>query len=502
MDIAFRVDASNQIGTGHCMRCLALADVLTQRGARVRFVSRYLPVHLRERISAKGLEFRLLDGGPDHVVRAAPPHAHWLGVAQVKDAQDTVDALADRSWDWLVVDNYALDAEWESALRKVVGKVLVIDDLADRRHDCDVLLDQNLYAEMDSRYSGKVPANCRLLLGPHFALLRDEFRLVRENVKPRTGPVKRLLVFFGGVDAENLTTPAIEALASIQGREWQVDVVIGAQHAHRDKILATCSGQGYLCHVQTGRMAELMAAADLAVGAGGVSIWERCCLGLPALSICAADNQDRQIVDAAAEALLYSPQLEGDITTAISRHVTALIENPLLRNAISRCGMKAVDGHGVIRVAGVMGCCGTVMRIARQEDSANLFKWRNHPSVRMASRDPGEISWTGHQNWFTSVLNDSDRTLLIGERGGVPVGVVRFDVRDDQAAVSIYLVPDAGNSGLGRDLLQSAEAWFARNRPGLRTMRADVLGLNRRSHGLFVIAGYEAGLTSYIKRLQ
>jgi UDP-2,4-diacetamido-2,4,6-trideoxy-beta-L-altropyranose hydrolase len=501
MNIAFRVDASNQIATGHFMRCLTLAGALKQRGAWIRFVSRHMPEHLRGMLVAKGHELKLLNSSSKGEISGGLPHAHWLGVTQAQDATDTINALSDQSWDWLVVDHYALDASWESMLRQTARRILVIDDIADRQHDCDALLDQNMYADMNIRYGGKVPSNCQLLLGPRYALLRDEFRQLREQVKPRTMPVKRVLVFFGGVDADNYTAHAVEALAGFGSRDWHVDVVIGAQHPHREQIEAACAEQRFVCHVQTSRMAELMAAADLAIGTGGSATWERCCLGLPALTVCVADNQRKQIADAASEGLLYAPELQGELIIAIRRHLNALMENGYLRQAISRNGMRAVDGCGVLRVIGNLGCSGIEIRVARQDDSEKLFEWRNHPTIRAASRKPDVINREDHQKWFASVLASSDRLLLIGQRAGLPVGVVRFDIQGDEASVSIYLVPDIKQAGQGRELLQSAEYWFAANRPGVNKISAYVLGGNERSQRLFSGAGYQVESISYSKRL-
>lgn len=291
MNIAFRVDASSQIGTGHLMRCMALADALKKRGSVTRFVSRHVPDHLRDMLITKGHDFVMLESNPSNAIQCDLAHAHWLGTSQQADAQETIKALSDSTWDWLVVDHYALDAHWETTLRQKFKHILVIDDIADRNHDCDVLLDQNLYADMISRYSGKVPTHCQLLLGPRYALLREEFRQLHEQAKPRTSKVKRILVFFGGIDAENYTGRAIEALVKIGDPHLHVDVVIGAQHPYRTKIEAECAQYGFVCHVQTSQMAKLMAAADLAIGAGGSSNWERCCLGLPSLLAAIAENQ-------------------------------------------------------------------------------------------------------------------------------------------------------------------------------------------------------------------
>ena len=268
MNIAFRVDASSTIGTGHLMRCLTLADELKHRGMHTRFVSRHMPAHLRKMLTTKKHEVKLLNSRFSVMVVGDLVHSEWLGITQECDAQDAILALSDKPWDWLIVDHYALDARWESALRQTAKKILIIDDIADRQHDCDVLLDQNFYADMNTRYIGKVPKHCLLLLGPRFALLREEFRKLREQVRLRKGSIQRILIFFGGVDTSNYTGLAILALIEIGIPNIHVDVVIGAQHPYRESIEATCLRHNFTCHVQTDRMAELMAAADLSIGAG------------------------------------------------------------------------------------------------------------------------------------------------------------------------------------------------------------------------------------------
>lgn len=501
MKIAIRVDASVQIGTGHFMRCLTLADKLRQRGAQVRFISRHLPEHLRSMLVTKGHEFALLNSVQNDAVLDELAHTPWLGVNQALDVADSIQALSDRFWDWLVVDHYALDAYWESALRQTARNILAIDDIADRQHDCDMLLDQNLYADMSSRYGGKVPAHCQLLLGPRYALLRDEFRQLRQETKQCNGSVKRILIFFGGIDAENYTGCAINALSEIGIPDLHVDVIIGSQHPCCKQIEAACAQAGFICYVQTDKMAALMVTADLAIGAGGIAIWERCCLGLPALTICVADNQRKQIADAASEGILYAPEVRGELIHVIKRHMSALMENSCLRHIISRNGMQAVDGCGALRVVRSLGCTGIEIRVARHDDSEKLFEWRNHPAVRAVSRNANLIDWESHQRWFASVLSAPDRLLLIGQREGEPVGVVRFDIQGDEVEVSIYLVPGVQQEGQGRDVLQSAERWFAANRPDVRKIRAHVLGGNERSQRLFVGAGYQVESTSYLKRL-
>lgn len=339
------------------MRCLTLADALKQRGAQTRFVSRQMPEHLRDMLTEKEHEFMPLNSRPSKEAADDLAHAHWLGTSQAQDATDTIHALSNQTWDWLVVDHYALDIRWESALRQMAENILVIDDLADRQHDCNVLLDQNFYADAETRYVGKVPEHCQLLLGPRYALLREEFQQLREQVKPRKGPVKRVLVFFGGVDTDNFTGRAIEALENIGIEVLYVDVVIGAQHPHREQIESACAKHQFDCHVQTNRMAELMAAADLAIGASGSATWERCCLGLPALTVSLADNQTNI---AKSLGLLGAAQYIGskDIASVavIHKAILDLLQNRNQVEVLSEKAYSIVDGLGVDRLCEVLGC--------------------------------------------------------------------------------------------------------------------------------------------------
>ena len=346
--IAIRADASQQIGTGHVMRCLTLADELRTRGASTRFVCRQLPESLATLICDHGHTLSMLPSAKVGMVehrQNEPAHAHWLGVDWEKDAQDSLACLVDTAgWDWIIVDHYGIDERWETMLRRVLNsKIMVVDDLADRKHDCDVLLDQNFYADMDTRYIGKLPAHCQLLLGPRYALLRDEFRQLREQVKPRTGPVKCVLVFFGGMDSDNYTALAIEALAGIASREWHVDVVIGVQHPHREQIESACADHHFVCHVQTNRMAELMAAADLAIGAGGSATYERCSVGLPAIVLVLADNQRKAAADLDSAGVLVNLGDANQVTTGeLASTIVKLIADEKKRTDLSRASMELV----------------------------------------------------------------------------------------------------------------------------------------------------------------
>jgi len=485
VNVAFRVDAGPGVGIGHFMRCLCLADHLREAGASIRVVSGGLPASLAQMLTDRGYECAAIDAA-----------------AQAVDAEETRVALADKTWNWLVVDHYALDERWEAALRGCAKQVLAIDDLADRQHDCDLLLDQNLSTEGERRYAGKVPARCRMLLGPRYALLREEFSRARAASVPRTGSIARTFISFGGTDEANWTAAAIEAVVAARADVGRVDVVIGREHGHRTDIESVCRQHGFECHVQAADVATLMSAADLGIGAGGVTMWERCCLGLPALTLAIAANQQPGVREAARRGLVYSPADEIMDRSALARHIACLAENPLLREMLSRNGMAVVDGQGAARVARAMGADAMNIREATADDAAALFGWRNDDSVRRFARRPEPITAADHLAWLHGVLADPNRVLLIGERRGRPAGVVRFDITDNAAEVSIYRVPGVPGAGVGLRLLHAAERWLAARKPHVASLVAEVLGDNAPSHRLFRAAGYQRRATVYEKGLR
>ena len=485
MNVAFRVDASPQIGAGHVMRCAALADALRERGATIRFVCRELPAHVRDMLVERGFEVVEISG-------------------ETSDAADTARALAGQTWDWLVVDHYELDVSWETRLRSHARRILAIDDLANRPHDCNVLLDQNVHPRMTERYTGKVPSQCEMLLGPRYALLRDEFRRARAKVSARNGSVQRVLVSFGGADADNYTEPAVEALREcLAGLKVDVDVIVPAGHPKQREIEEACRQSGFACHVQTRCMADLMAKADLAVGAAGSTTWERCCMGLPSLAVSVAPNQHEVAQEAARRGLVYLVPTDRATPTGLAMHLRALLESTPLREMLSRNGMQAVDGGGAGRVARVLDRHSIRMRQATLADADALFEWRNDDEVRSGARRSDPIPRTEHDAWLRSVLADDNRLLLIGERNGIPIGVVRLDVSGAQAEMSLYRVPrSSSETGLASNVMLAAIDWLRANRPDLERLTGEVLGPNERSHHLVQSTGWVLHSSHYTRPLR
>ncbi len=307
MRIVIRTDSSLQIGSGHLMRCMTLAQRYREDGHEIVFICRDLTGNMSAFVQHEGFGLVMLPAVVAGDVLTG--YEKWLTVTQEQDAAETVAIVrALGPVDRLVVDSYAIDDTWEKVIRPCVGEIMVIDDLANRKHDCDILLDQNFYLDKDVRYQGLVPKNCRLLLGPKYALLREEFYRVRESMRSRDDKLRNVLVFYGGVDATDETSKAIQSLSALRTEgilaEVKVTVVVGVSNARKDDIARLCMRAGFRYLCQVSNMAELMAEADLMLGAGGSTTWERCFLGLPAIVTAIAENQF-QICDDCAEAGLF-----------------------------------------------------------------------------------------------------------------------------------------------------------------------------------------------------
>ncbi|WP_276675853.1 UDP-2,4-diacetamido-2,4,6-trideoxy-beta-L-altropyranose hydrolase [Selenomonas artemidis] len=291
MNVAFRVDSSIQIGSGHLMRCLTLAERLHKReNASILFVVRDLEGALIDLIRLQGYSVLVLPHAADQRKDLSGYEA-WLTVDQETDALETAMILRGEAWiDFLIIDSYAIDERWERKIRPYVGQIAVIDDLANRVHDCDILLDQNFYSDKDVRYQGLVPESCRCFLGPQYVLLRQEFYDVGLRLRKRTG-IETILVFYGGVDLTNETEKAIFAIQK-SGITAHVDVIVGQGNPHKEKIRKLCNQyENMMYHCQVSNIGDYMNAADISLGGGGTATWERCFLGLPTLVTSIADNQ-------------------------------------------------------------------------------------------------------------------------------------------------------------------------------------------------------------------
>lgn len=359
MKIAFRTDASQQIGTGHVMRCLTLAEALQAIGAQCQFICREHSGNLIAQIRQRGFAVSVLPAATEAFITNEPAietqsdYAAWLGADWATDAAQTKAGVCETVVDWLVVDHYAIHARWEQTLRPLCRKLMVIDDLADRPHDCDLLLDQNLGRDVRD-YRSLVPEGSTVLAGPYYALIRPEFATLRNgSLRRRAIPrLKHMLITMGGVDQANATGKVLEALRDCPlPAGMRITVVMGS-HApwlERVQILAKLMSQPTMVKVNVNNMAQLMADSDLAIGAAGSTTWELFCLGVPALLVVMAKNQANSaayIVKADAAIIISGLEITSRLFEVLSHLATS---NKVLRR-LTNVAKTITDGAGSNRV--------------------------------------------------------------------------------------------------------------------------------------------------------
>jgi UDP-2,4-diacetamido-2,4,6-trideoxy-beta-L-altropyranose hydrolase len=484
--ILFRADGNAHNGSGHLRRCLTLAAALRDRGSICSFICRAAPFNFNHLVIDAGFPLLELPGTETFD-------------QQVDIAQVLALVQGEALFDVIVVDHYEISDCWESVARHIGHRIVAIDDLFDRTHDCDVLID---VAPGDAtRYADRVPDDCVTLLGPRYAMLRAEFRQFRAAQPRSTCAIARVMISFGGVDAENLTGIAVKAIRNVLP-DAAIDAVFTTVSAHRSALEQLAAKDPRLSvHVDADNMAELMQSSDIAIGAGGSTSWERACVGLPSVVIKTAENQGQTVnalVDmgcaiAVSRGPRFSQEL-GDIVTVLSA-------TPALRRMMSRSGLSVVDGRGVDRVANAILPPMLVLRVAEENDARTIWQWRNAPQVRATAMNAAEIPWDGHLQWFTERIANPKNVILIGEQDGTGIGVVRFDLDNECAYVSIFLAPDTAGQGFGRALLRAGELWMTKHHPEIQRFQATVRPENIESIALFRGENYSARAISFERDL-
>lgn len=358
MLIAFRADASIQIGTGHVMRCLTLASALKAQGHECLFICRDHKGHLGEFITGNGFALHMLtmadEAASEPVLLDWNDHAPWLGVSWQQDARETGVVLEEQPVDWLVVDHYALDARWELQVAEHATRALVIDDLADRPHCCDLLLDQT-FGRRQQEYHNWVPESCELLCGSQYALLRPEFAELRPYSMQRRAkpPIRQLLITMGGVDKDNVTGQVLDALrdSELPG-ECRIVVVMGPTAPWLETVKHQAEKLPWQTEVKCGvsNMAQLMADSDLAIGAAGATSWERCCLGLPTIMLVLAANQTKIAKELSQSGAAFLPEQNADSESELKRQLNQLVAAPRRLVGAAQAAAAIVDSKGVQRV--------------------------------------------------------------------------------------------------------------------------------------------------------
>jgi UDP-2,4-diacetamido-2,4,6-trideoxy-beta-L-altropyranose hydrolase len=470
----FRADASALVGSGHVRRCLVLAEALARDGWSVTFACRA--------------------GTKEAVPSLAQSGYACCLVPEDGNSAVSLQGLVAGGCDFLVVDHYGLDARFERACRPWAKTILVIDDLSDRSHDCDILLDQTP-GRQASDYAGLVPGHCAILAGSQFALLDPRFRRARERLGAPSDQVRRVLVGFGGTDPAGATVRVLEALA-VAKLGTAVDVVLGIANDDMGRIrqLAAQLDPPAAVHVSVDDMASMIARADMAIGAGGVSALERCCLGVPSITITIADNQRKLADELARSGATENLGPVSELSTRnIAEAVSHLASDSEWRRKMRAAALAVADGLGAARVRAA--CSPAVfardhrpvqLRLATMADAPLMLKWQSTPGIRAYSRNPDAPEPAEHTRWMQNKLADPRCIFHVILHGECPVGVLRLDRQADSAyQISILVAAEVHGKNIGGAALE-----FAKRLLPDAVIRAVIHADNVASIRMFERAGY------------
>jgi len=462
MKVIFRVDASQQIGSGHVMRCLTLAEALRELGQTVEFITRSHPGNLDEYINSKNFKIHSLAASSDSdIQQSLVGYEQWLGVRLEVDAEESIQTLSGTRVDWLIIDHYALEQTWEQKLRPHARKIMVIDDLANRRHDCDLLLDQN-YIHDSNRYDLLTFPVTTKLLGTDYVLLRKDFAENRHSTVRKHETINGIFVFFGGTDPDNLTSTALKALIQPDLKHLSVDVVIGSANPYSAQVEAlVIEHPNARLHVQVENIAELMGKSNIALGAGGTTTWERMAAGLPSIVVTIAENQVAFIRDLDQDG--YLRWLGNASQVDMQKIHDALldaIQNPHKLYDQSREGQKLVDGMGAQTIAKLLSAgpdAGTLtVRRAKTSDCLLYWYWANDTMVRENAFNQQAIGWEDYESWFEKQLHDPETILLLIECDVGRIGQVRFDCSDEHLMIGYSIAKQFRGFGLCKSMAKKA----------------------------------------------
>jgi len=473
-ELIVRADAGIQVGTGHVMRCLALAQEWIANSGKVRFMGAGLSLGLRNRLESEGCT-----------------------VVEIESEGADIDFLRHVSKStalycpWVLLDGYHFTPSLQQSIVNLGVRLAVVDDFGHVNPTCaDMVINANPCALRDDYVLDRADAD--VLLGSRYALLRREFTR-KKHIRRFETDETRILVTFGGSDPSNVTARVLDACSELDNN-LKFKVLVGSLNPHRNELAASIKSLGNKANMlePVSDMSDLMAWADMAIAAGGHTCWELAAMGLPALVIEIADNQSR-IAAALAQAgtvITLGPEklLQHDSLVAALRD---LVSSPAKRCQMSVNAMSMVDGFGCRRIVQKMKKKQIAFRRAVESDAQWIWELSNDAVVRRASFNTGLIPWDDHLLWLRRKLADPACTLLVVESDvGVRVAQCRFENNGDAAKISVSLHECIRGSGWGAAIISAACAWYSGNIDECRPVVAEIREQNSASLRAFNRAGF------------
>lgn len=481
--LLIRADANSQIGSGHVMRCIALAQKWRIKNGQVFFIGNVQSNSLRNNIRKEGFELILID-------------TPWPDPKDITKVSSIVDTFSNNNI-WFILDGYHFTPQYQRAIQKLKCKTLIIDDMAHHlSYHTDILLNPNINATKES-YINCASSTC-FLMGPQYALIRNEF-IKKKYTEKISEQATNILVTMGGADPENITLIIIKALNNIIDKQLKIKVIIGHVNPHQEHITKEIKKSSNTIELlkNSTDMPSLMAWADIAITAGGVTCWELAFSKTPFLTLILADNQKNNaygLSDVGATINLGECQ-DFKLQTLsfyenLQINILKLINSKQKRKHLIENAHKIVDGKGTERIVEIMLSFTLQLRTANYNDCHQVFIWANDSTTRKASFQSDKITWETHTKWFASQLKSPQIMYYIAVNGnGASIGQARFETTKNETVISISL--DQKNRGLGLSIqliIQSCQKYLLKQKNS--TIKAYIKSNNHASIKAFKKAGF------------
>lgn len=483
--LLIRVDSGLDMGSGHLMRCLALAQAWQDHGGTVLFVIACELPNAKTRLIEEGFDIINIQTNP----------------GSAEDAYLTTELAHKYNASWVVVDGYRFGGDYQKAIKEAGLNLLFFDDYGHADYyPADVVLNQNIHAD-EKLYRNRA-AYTKLLLGTQYVLLRREFLRWQGYQREIPETARKLLITMGGSDPQNATLKVLQALRYIDMDGLEAVVVVGGGNPHYETLRDFVRGVNLpVCFERDVKdISQLMAWADVAITAGGTTCWELAFMGVPFVIVVLAENQQPVAYSLNNIDCALNLGWHWDLSPSrISQHLMKLMQDHKYRTEMSQCGQRIVDGKGAMRVLSYVGFKVIKLRPACEKDCKLLWEWVNDPLVRNCSFNSDPISWEEHVKWFNKKLYDPNCFIFIAEdQNGIPVGQIRFDINDEQAEVGLSIDKCWRGLGYGTLLIRYGVKEMFQNTT-IKSIHAFIKPCNIGSIKSFERAGFKRVEPEYLK---
>ncbi|NQT69557.1 MAG: UDP-2,4-diacetamido-2,4,6-trideoxy-beta-L-altropyranose hydrolase [Desulfobacteraceae bacterium] len=483
--IVFRADADTSMGTGHLMRCLALAQAWQDTGGQATFLTVSNSLMLNGRLQSEGMVVKHLK----------------TPLAGYEDALQTAALAKEINASWIVLDGYQFDGVYQKTLKDKGVSLLFIDDFGHAGHySADIVLNQGIHAATNL-YPHKEPYT-QLLLGLRYALLRREFLSYQGWKRENPDVARKILVTLGGGDPDNVTKKVVRAIQQLEAENLEVFVVVGSNNPHYEELESIAGPSPFYISLlqNVTDMPALMAWADMAVSAGGGTCLEMAYMGLPNIVMVLAENQQGNAESLGSSGISINSGWHNEVDElGLAKTLSMLISNQMLRKEMSAKAQELVDGTGTSHISSLIDKLSRQCRVTDDirvrraciQDGELLWKWANDSSVRANAFHADKIPLKEHLRWYQNKLNSPDTLIWILELGSQPVAQIRYDrVEPATAEIDISVTADCRGMGLGiKALVLTAD--ISGRELGVKHIKGIVFASNKASSRAFTKAGFK-----------